>query len=111
MTITYQLGRFGKRKWEMKKKLKSPKKDTLYLVIWWYAQNLYAAVFRSEEQARVAADPRNGVVIRVRGRALEIDSIVDYYRRDESGNPMPAEWRTLEGLPVMPWMRGEKAAA
>lgn len=75
---------------------RSPKK-TYYLVVWWMAQTPYAAVFENEVAAEAAASVRNALVVVVSGRDLRFDRVVDWYRRDEVGGPMPAEWRDLVG--------------
>src|SRR5881396_3449188 len=33
----------------------------------------------------------------------KIDSVLDWYRRDDSGQPMPAEWRNILGQIQVPW--------
>lgn len=79
----------------------SPKK-TYYLVLWWMAQTPYAAVFENEMAAEAAANVRNALLVVVSGRDVRFDRIADWYRRDESGGPMPAEWRDLVGqIPVL----------
>jgi len=61
------------------------------------SKNPYAAIFESRIAAEAAANVRNGILITVHGRDTEIADIVDWYRRDAEGNPMPAEWRDLAG--------------
>lgn len=70
---------------------------TQYLVIWWMAQTPYAAVFSHRAAAETAASVRNALVVAVSGRNARIESVYDWYRRDENGEPMPAEWRDLVG--------------
>ncbi len=74
----------------------SPRK-TYYLVLWWMAQVPYAAVFENEVAARAAASVRNALVVTISGRGVTIDRVEDWYRRDDAGQPMPAEWRDLVG--------------
>ena len=47
---------------------------------------------------------------RISGRDAKVDQILDWYRRDESGRPMPAEWRDLVGQIHVPWLAKPKAA-
>lgn len=70
---------------------------TRYLVLWWMSQRPYAALFENRTSAEAAATVRNALMLTIRGHATEIESIVDWYRRDEAGQPMPAEWRELAG--------------
>ncbi len=70
---------------------------TQYLVIWWMAQTPYAAVFSHRAAAETAASVRNALLVAVSGRNARIESVYDWYRRDENGEPMPAEWRDLVG--------------
>ncbi len=74
----------------------SPKK-TYYLVLWWMAQTPYAAVFENQMAAEAAANVRNALLVAVSGRDVRFERIADWYRRDDSGEPMPAEWRDLVG--------------
>lgn len=76
---------------------RSPSRTTQYLVIWWMAQTPYAAVFSHRAAAETAASVRNALMIAVSGREARIDGVFDWYRRDEKGEPMPAEWRDLAG--------------
>jgi hypothetical protein len=71
-------------------------RDKIYLVIWWYAQFPHAATFDNKIAAMAAANVRNALMITISGDA-KIDDIVDWYRRDDAGNPVPAEWRDLVG--------------
>ncbi|HII40244.1 MAG TPA: hypothetical protein HA326_03395 [Thermoplasmata archaeon] len=70
---------------------------TQYLVVWWMARTPYAAVFDHRIAAETAASVRNALVVAVSGRNLRIEGVWDWYRRDETGEPMPAEWRDLVG--------------
>jgi len=72
-------------------------RTTQYLVVWWMAQTPYAAVFDHRMAAETAASVRNALVVAVSGRDLRIESVLDWYRRDDKGEPMPAEWRDLVG--------------
>ena len=72
----------------------SPHKETCFLVIWWHLQKVYCGLFSTEEEAKLQAMSRNGIVVHITGGAVSVESIVDYWRRDDSGNPLPAEWLT-----------------
>ncbi len=85
-------------------------KKTYYLVLWWMSQTPYAAVFENELAAEAAANVRNALLITVSGRDVKIDDVKDWYRRDEDGRPMPAEWRDLVGQIQVPWLAKPKAA-
>ncbi len=78
-------------------------RKTFYLVVWWMSQNPYAAIFENRLAAEAAANVRNAILITVRGGETEIPEIVDWYRRDPEGNPMPVEWRDLAGQVRVPW--------
>ena len=79
------------------KRSRKPKsKETLYVILWWHFQKPYAATVPTYDEAKWIADTRNGVVIEVLGKKIKIESIVDFYRRDDEGNPMPAEMRPYE---------------
>jgi len=78
-------------------------KKTFYLVVWWMSQNPYAAIFENRIAAEAAANVRNAILITVRGGDMEIPEIVDWYRRNPEGNPIPVEWRDLAGQVRVPW--------
>ncbi len=84
-------------------KKKSPKAQVLYLVLWWQTQTPYAAIFDDEVAACAAASVRNALVVEVTGRDVKIAKVVDYYRRDDAGNPMPAEFRDVAPPAPLPW--------
>jgi hypothetical protein len=67
-----------------------------YIVCWWMGHapdsDPYAALFTNKVAAEAAASVRNGLLVTIGPRKVDI---VDYYRRDEKGLPMPAEWRDL----------------
>jgi len=67
------------------------------------SQNPYAAIVEDRIAAEAAANVRNGILITVCGGETEIPEIVDWYRRDPEGKPMPAEWRDLAGQLRVPW--------
>lgn len=95
----------------MKAKRPKPKKDqVLYLVLWWQTQTPYAAVFDDEVAACAAASVRNALVVEVTGARLKIEKVVDYYRRDDAGHPMPAEWREVSAPAPLPWVARPKSA-
>ena len=71
-----------------------PLTESCFLVIWWHLQKAYCGLFSTEDEAKLQAMSRNGVVIAIRGSDISIEGISDYWRRDESGNPLPAEWLT-----------------
>ncbi len=72
------------------------KSNNLFVVLWWHFQKPYVAVVPTHDEAKWIADTRNGVVVEVIGKNLKIGLVVDYYRRDDAGNPMPAEVRPYE---------------
>ncbi len=72
---------------------------TRYLVIWWHLQKMYIGIFENETEATLHAAARNGVVVELIGSEVTIGTVDDYWRRDDQGRPMPAEWRTSR-LPV-----------
>ncbi len=88
----------------MRKKRESARSDVRYLVLWWQAQVPYAAVFDDEVAAYAAANVRNALVVEVSGSHVRFEKVVDYYRRDDAGRPMPAEWRNVTGPIALPWM-------
>src|SRR2546430_3964261 len=61
------------------------------------SQTPYAAIFENQVAAEAAANVRNALMVTISGRDAKVDTILDWYRRDESGRPMPAEWRDLRG--------------
>lgn len=87
-----------------------PGRKTYYLVLWWMSQTPYAAVFENQVAAEAAASVRNALLVSVSGRDLRVDQVQDWYRRDDDGRPMPAEWRDLVGQIRVPWLGKPKAA-
>ncbi len=79
------------------------KAEVRFLVVWWQNQTPYAAIFHDEVSAYAAASVRNALLIEVPGDG-KIERIVDYYRRDEKGNPLPAEWREVVPPLGLPWL-------
>jgi len=75
---------------------KEPDPQTAYVILWWHFQKPYVAVVPTFDEAKWIADTRNGVVVELIGRDVAVKSVVDFYRRDEAGNPMPAEMRPYE---------------
>ncbi|MFQ6012033.1 MAG: hypothetical protein ACE5LS_00090 [Thermoplasmata archaeon] len=65
-----------------------------YLIFWWLDQTPYVARFKDEIEADSAARARNALLLEIREDG-EVGRILDYYRRDAEGNPMPAVWREL----------------
>src|SRR2546430_16281446 len=83
---------------------------TSYLVLWWMSQTPYAAIFENQVAAEAAANVRNALMVTISGRDVKVDQVQDWYRRDESGAPMPAEWRDLVGQIHVPWLAKPKTA-
>src|SRR5207248_11239560 len=79
-----------------KQEPRSPGKP-MFLVIWWMSKNPYAAVFSNRVAAEAAANVRNAILVTMKGPRTMVEGVVDWYRRDEEGRPMPAEWRGLMG--------------
>ncbi len=75
----------------------------MFLVIWWMSKNPYAAVFENRIAAEAAANVRNAILVAFKGNGTEVEAVVDWFRRDEEGRPMPAEWRELMGQIRAPW--------
>lgn len=71
---------------------------TRYLVLWWHLQKLYVGIFENETEAALHAAARNGVVVELIGPDVSVGAVEDYWRRDDRGRPMPAEWRTSRVL-------------
>ncbi len=78
------------------KAAKEKPQQTIYAVLWWHFQKPYVAVVPTYDEAKWIADTRNGVIIEIIGKGISVKSVVDFYRRDEAGNPMPAEMRPCE---------------
>jgi hypothetical protein len=72
------------------------------------AQTPYAAVFAHRAAAETAASVRNALMVAISGKDARIDGVLDWYRRDDKGDPMPAEWRDLVGQVRRP---GDRRAA
>src|SRR2546428_3210968 len=81
----------------MKKRRVPARAQVRYLVLWWQAQVPYAAVFDDEVAAHAAANVRNALLVEISGPGVKFEAVVDYYRRDDAGRPMPAEWRDGSG--------------
>ena len=69
------------------------------------SQTPYAAIFENQIAAEAAANVRNALMITFSGREVHVDQVSDWYRRDDAGKPLPAEWRDLVGMIRIPWMR------
>src|SRR5947208_15767189 len=69
--------------------------NTMYLVIWWMSKSPYAAVFTNRVAAEAAANVRHAILVAIKGPATKVEEVVDDYRRNEEGRPLPAEWREL----------------
>ena len=87
----------------MRRRLPRRAKSVRYLVLWWQNQTPYAAMFNDEVSAYAAASVRNALLIEVPADG-KIERIVDYFRRDDKGNPLPAEWRDVVPPLGLPWM-------
>ena len=85
-----------------KQEPRSPGKP-MFLVIWWMSKNPYAAVFENRIAAEAAANVRNAILVTFKGNGSDVEAVVDWFRRDEEGRPMPAEWRELMGQVRAPW--------
>jgi len=83
-------------------------RKTYYLVLWWMSQTPYAAVFENEVAAEAAANVRNALMVTISGRDAKVEQVLDWYRRDDSGRPLPAEWRDLVGQIHVPWLAKPK---
>ena len=79
------------------KRPRSSNRKTYYLVLWWMSQTPYAAIFENEVAAEAAANVRNALLVTISGRDAKVDQILDWYRRDESGRPLPAVRRNVIG--------------
>src|SRR5256712_2912048 len=75
---------------------------TRFLVVWWMSKNPYAAVFENRVAAEAAANVRNAILVAFKGANAEVETVVDWFRRDEEGRPMPAEWRGLMRQVLLP---------
>ena len=64
-----------------------------YFTSWWYMQKLYVGMFATEGEAKLQCMSRNGLFVDIIGD-VSIGRVEDYWRRDDSGKPMPAEWLT-----------------
>lgn len=80
-----------------------PSAEKRFLVIWWMSKTPYAAVFTNRIAAEAAANVRNAILVTIQGAHSSVEEVVDWYRRDEEGRPMPAEWRELMGQHHVPW--------
>src|SRR5881392_1645648 len=89
------------------------RRKTYYLVLWWMSQTPYAAIFENEVAAEAAANVRNALLVTISGRDAKVDQILDWYRRDESGRPMPAKpkWPVRSQRPRGDTHRGRRGPA
>ena len=60
-----------------------------YLIVWFVSQTPNAMLFSDKETAKTVASLHNALLIEVQGK---VQSVVDYYRRDEKDQPLPATW-------------------
>lgn len=75
------------------------------------SKNPYAAVFENRIAAEAAANVRNAILVTFEGRGAKVATVVDWFRRDDEGRPMPAEWRELMGQIRLPWHAKPKSEA
>lgn len=85
-------------------------KRNSYLVVWWMAQAPHAALFDSRIAAEAAASVRNALMVTLSGEDAQVDSVLDWYRRTDQGEPMPAEWRDILGQVQIPWAANGRRA-
>lgn len=64
-----------------------------FLIVWWLDNKCYYASFETFDEADSAARVRNALLVNLRGD--EENNILDYYRRDENGTPMPGVKRDI----------------
>src|SRR2546428_760827 len=81
---------------------------TYYLVLGGIPDTPYASLLENQVAAESAANGRTALMVTVSGRDVKGDQVKDGYRRDESGAPMPAEWRDLVGQIHVPWLAKPK---
>jgi hypothetical protein len=67
------------------------------------SRNPYAALFTNRVAAEAAANVRNALLISIKGQGTDVQDVLDWYRRDDEGRPMPAEWRELMGQLHVQW--------
>ncbi len=72
-------------------------KARLFVVVWWAYQKPYYAVTRDGAEASWTANLRNGLVLEIEGSSVAVKRVVDHWRRDAAGNPLPAESREPAG--------------
>ena len=75
------------------------------------SKNPYAAVFTNRVAAEAAANVRNAILVSIKGHGMDVEEVLDWYRRDEEGRPMPAEWRELMGHLHLQWHAKPRARA
>lgn len=73
------------------------RKSCVYVIVWWAYQKPYYAVTRDEAEATWTANLRNGVVLEVEGTGVAVKRVLDHWRRDAAGHPLPAEAREPAG--------------
>src|SRR5207247_10292080 len=93
-----------------KQEPRSPGKP-MFLVIWWMSKNPYAAVFENRIAAEAAANVRNAILVTFKGNGSDVEAVVDWFRRDEEGRPMPEEWREVRGEVRAPGVHNGHAEA
>jgi len=70
---------------------------TIYLVLWWMSQMPYVAVIENRVAAEAACNVRNAIMVKITGNRVKIAEVLDWWRRNDAGEPLPAEWRDLVG--------------
>jgi len=73
------------------------RKPRTFVVVWWAYQKPYYAVTGDSSEATWTANLRNGVVLEIQGTNVAVARVLDHWRRDADGNPMPAEAREPAG--------------
>lgn len=73
------------------------RKPRVFVVVWWAYQKPYYAVTKDEAEAAWTANLRNGLVVELEGSAVAVKRVVDHWRRDAEGKPIPAEAREPAG--------------
>ena len=73
------------------------RRSRTFVVVWWAYQRPYYAVTRDRAEATWTANLRNGVVLEIQGTNVAVTQVLDHWRRDPDGNPLPAEAREPAG--------------
>lgn len=68
---------------------------TRYIIIWWLSETPYVCAFNDKDEADGYARVRNALMIELPDNDKDKPKLWDYWRRDESGNPLEVIWRDL----------------